>query len=302
MCRKRGTVIMKNFINICKMTQNHLKKYVSKELEKTHKGLITSGDGYVYAQGEFPVLLVAHMDTVHKSLPRVINYVEATETISSPNGIGGDDRCGVYMVLEVIKKFNCSVLFTEDEEKGCIGAGKFIDSDIAKKLSFNYIIEFDRKGNNDAVFYDCDNADFTEFITKEFFKEAWGSFSDISTLAPYLECAAVNLSCGYYKPHTTSEYVVFPEMKKVIEEACKILERTTEEDEFEYIERKRYSDYYYDNYYDYYLIEYRDEECEARYYYTTAQSRAEAIGKFVIENPHLTYNDVTDIVRYNEYF
>ena len=292
---------MEKFINICQMTQEQLKQYVSEELKKTHKKCI-SDDGYVYAQGNFPVLLVAHMDTVHKELPTVINYDEKTQSLSSPNGIGGDDRCGIYMVLEVVKKYNCSVLFTEDEEKGCIGAEKFVSSKLAQDLEFNYIIEFDRKGKNDAVFYDCDNADFTKFITKEFFKTAWGSFSDISIIAPYLECAAVNLSCGYYQPHTTSECVVFPEMNKVIEEAYKILERTTESDKFEYIEKKRYSNYYYDDYYNYYLVEYYDENCEAQYFYTSAISKAEAVGKCLMQNPYVTYNDITDVVRYGDYF
>ena len=238
----------KSFEKILRKSQVELKKYVERRLEETHKGKITVADGFVYAQGTFPVLLIAHLDTVHKILPYFIltsKDKNGNKTLSSPSGIGGDDRCGVYMIFEVLKKFNCSVLFCEDEEIGCIGATKFTEHSISDELQFNYIIEFDRKGSNDAVFYDCDNPEFEEFITKEFFELNWGSMSDISVVAPYLGCAAVNLSCGYYNAHTKDEYVVVEEMEKVIEEACKLLARTTEKDVFEYIEAVRNYGYKY---------------------------------------------------------
>lgn len=310
----------KVFEHICKMSQKELKSHVARELTKTHSK-VYMGDGYVYAQGEFPVLLVAHLDTVHKKLPDVIFYDFTKDAYSSPNGIGGDDRCGVYMIFEVIKKYNCSVLFCEDEEIGGIGAKKFTETDLAKELKFNYAIEFDRRGSNDAVFYDCDNTDFEDFITKEFYETAYGSFSDISTLAPFLGCAAVNLSCGYYGAHTEKEYVVLSEMEASIEAACKILERTTEEDKFEYIEAKvsswfryGYSGYsskgnslsYYGNYYSsyeddedylyYYIIEYTDECGKTEWFDTYATSEAEAVGRLLMWHPTLCYKNVIDVM------
>lgn len=273
---------MMKLTEICQMSQATLKDSLAKELSRTYKD-ITVGDGYIYAQGIMPVLLVSHLDTVHKELPKVMLFDEVTKTLSSPQGIGGDDRCGVYMILQVIKRFKCSVLFCEDEEIGAVGAEKFIKTQLAKKLSFNYMIEFDRKGSNDAVFYDCANDEFEEFITKEFFETAYGSFTDISVLAPFFGCAAVNLSCGYYNAHTKDEYIVIPEMIKVIEETCKILERTTEDDKFEYVE------YDYDEFYSndirerYFLIEYEDMHGRYCIFDTMAVSDDEAIGKWCIE-------------------
>ena len=300
------------FEKICKMSQETLKEYVAKELAKTHD-IVISEDGFVYADGKFPVLLVAHMDTVHKKLPEFFCYKKQMDIVSSPNGIGGDDRCGIYMILEIIKKYNCSVVFCEDEEIGAVGAKKFVESEIAQGLKFNYIIEFDRKGSKDAVFYNCDNDEFEEFITKEFFKTAYGSFSDISTIAPALGVAAVNLSCGYYDAHTTKEYVVMSEMERVIREACKLLERTTDKDVFEYIESK-YSyggyggyygggwedDYYYGSSYGskkqrYYLIEFYDENNELQWCDMVASTYDEALGRFFCENPNICYNDIVDI-------
>lgn len=290
----------KQFTQLCFMSQERLKKYVTKELRKTHPAVIVD-DGYVYAQGKFPVLLVAHLDTVHDKLPTSILYNTKENSVSSTNGIGGDDRCGVYMILEIIKKYNCSVLFCEDEEIGCVGADKFACSETAKGLQFNYIMEFDRKGKNDAVFYDCDNPEFEDFITKEFYKTNTGSFSDISAIAPFLGCAAVNLSCGYYKAHTKEEYVVLSEMEKSIQEACKILERTTENDKFEYIEAEHFYSRYagpQQNYFGdafYFMFSYINEEGKEEWYDTYAASEAEAIGMFCIDNDTIPYRNITDI-------
>lgn len=293
------------FENICRMTQKELKSFVTVKLAKTHKDIV-AGDGYVYAQGKFPVLLVAHLDTVHKEAPYEFIYNSKQKSYSSPQGIGGDDRCGIYMIFEIIKQYNCSVLFCEDEEIGCVGAQKFIKTELAENLKFNYIIELDRQGSNDAVFYDCDNPEFEEFITKDFYKTACGSFSDISYLAPSLGCAAVNLSCGYYKAHTTNEYVVITEMQDSINAACKILERTTEKDKFEYIEADySYSRYKYDSFWDdidydyyakfYYLIEYVDEHNKTQWCELFANNDAEAIGKFCMKYPNATFNDIIDM-------
>lgn len=281
------------FRQLCKMSQKDLKKFVAKALEATHES-VHVGDGYVYAQGTFPVLLVAHLDTVHEHLPKTIMFNKQNGSLSSPQGIGGDDRCGVYMVLEVIKKYNCSVLFCEDEESGGIGATKFTKTKLAKNLGFNYIIEFDRQGSNDAVFYHCDNEEFERFITQDFYKTAWGTFSDISILAPFFGCAAVNLSCGYYSPHTKNEYVVLSEMDESIYAACSILERTTEDDQFEYVES--YSGHAWDDWYQddrQYYIEYTDRKTkDYKWVSIWASSKEEAIGKFCIEHPDIPYEDM----------
>lgn len=298
----------KDFEKICKMSQASLKNYVKQKLQKTHHTVL-SRDGYVYAQGKFPVLLMAHMDTVHEKLPDLIVYSEKNNKVSSPNGIGGDDRCGAYIIFKVLEKFNCSVLFCEDEEIGCVGARKFADSELARELEFNYIIEFDRANANDAVFYECANDEFEAFITKKFYKTNFGSYSDICEVAPALGCAAVNLSCGYYKQHTKEEYVILSEMERSIKEACKILERTTEADKFEYVEApSRYGSLYnFNNYadsyfyedteydYGYYLIEYVNADGATEWYDTDAFTKEEAVGRFLMSHPDISYGDVVDV-------
>lgn len=292
----------KEFEKICRMSQKSLKNHVKKKLQMRYEEVIVD-DGFVYAQGSFPVLLVAHLDTVHSKLPNMILYDKDQNTVSSPNGIGGDDRCGVYMIFEIIKKFNCSVLFCEDEEDGGIGANKFVKTDLARTLDFNYIIEFDRANANDAVFYSCDNYDFEKFITRDFYKINYGTYSDICDIAPVIGCAAVNLSCGYYKAHTKDEYVVLSDMENSIKAACDILARTTQNDKFEYVEYFEYdtwNGYGYNGFIDYndqvyYLIQYISEHGVEEWYETFARSKAEAVGHFVMDNPKVSYENIIDV-------
>lgn len=226
---------MKKFVDICKMTQSEVKSYMEKYLvSQNYK--VENEDGFLYAKGDIPVLLVAHMDTVHRSLPTVIRKDDGK--ISSPQGIGGDDRCGIFIIMNIIKDIHCSVVLCEDEEIGGVGARKFTKSQFINELGVNYIIEFDRAHATDAVFYSCDNKDFTDFVTDiTGFKVAQGSFSDISVIAPAAKIAAVNLSCGYYNAHSTSEYVVYDEMMDTIAAAKELIQ--TECDKFEYIPRKQ---------------------------------------------------------------
>ena len=149
---------------------------------------------YIYAQGDIPVMLIAHLDTVHKAPPTEIYYSKDLTTLISPTGIGGDDRAGVFIIMELILKgFRPHILFTCDEEIGGLGAQNFVEDFRDNKLELKYILEFDRKGFDDCVFYDCDNKDFIKYITSFGFTEQYGTFSDISIIAPPLSVAAVNL-------------------------------------------------------------------------------------------------------------
>ena len=234
---------MKNFLRICQKTQAEVKKYMKSYLE-TSKYKVICEDGFLYAKGTVPVLLVAHMDTVHKDLCKDI-AIEG-DKVSSPQGIGGDDRCGIYIIRELVKTFRCSVLLCEDEERGCIGATKFTKTDYIHNLGVNYMIEFDRKGSNDAVFYTCGNQEFINHVL-DFtgYKRAYGTFSDISSLMPISKICGVNLSSGYYNPHTTSEYVMFEEMIETLN-AAKALIKAECSAPFEYkIASYSYSSYGY---------------------------------------------------------
>lgn len=226
---------MKKFVDICRMSQQEVKDYMGKYLAQKQY-TVENHDGFLYAKGDVPVLLIAHMDTVHKQPIR--ETMTAKGRISSPQGIGGDDRCGIFIIMNIVKELHCSVLLCEDEEIGGVGARKFTKSKFINALDVNYMIEFDRANAHDAVFYGCDNAEFTDFVTENTgFKEAFGSFSDISVVAPAAKIAAVNLSCGYYNAHTLGEYVVYEDMMDTIEAAKALIK--TPCGEFEYVYKRQ---------------------------------------------------------------
>lgn len=211
---------MIDFETVLRLRQPELKKVLLEELLEMGYPPI-SRNGFLYAPGEIPVLLVAHLDTVHYEPPSIICYSKDGRYMMSPQGIGGDDRAGVYMILQILHQVNCHVLFCEDEESGGHGAKAFTKSGI--KVNVNYIIELDRKGDNDAVYYGCDNWKFREFIHGFGFQEAVGSFSDISILAPHLKTAAVNLSTGYYNAHRNHELIDTQVMASNVERVIELI-------------------------------------------------------------------------------
>lgn len=239
-------VLTEDFKKILKMDQTELKQYLF-ELLKTKGYNPNFRDGFIYAKGDIPVMLVAHMDTVHKSKVKEI-YVSDCGNITSPQGIGGDDRCGIYMITQLMQH-KPYILFTEEEEVGGVGAKKFAsayDKSEIEDINVKYIIELDRKGCNDMVFYDCDNPEFEKYIGKFGWDNRWGSYSDICSVAPVIGAAAVNLSSGYYKPHTTEEIINIDDVMTNIKRVRKMIKASVKDEvpSFKYIANK----YSYDDY------------------------------------------------------
>lgn len=223
----------KELKELLQMSQKELKSHLDNVLQESGYHTVNR-KGFLYAAGDVPVLLVAHLDTVHSEKPETICFSDDGRFVMSPQGIGGDDRCGVFMILQIIRRVNCHVLFCEDEETGGNGARAFAQS--KNRVKVNYIVEMDRRGDNDAVFYACDNLDFTDFVLSFGFIEKNGSFSDISVVAPYLNTAAVNLSAGYYNEHRLHEYI---DMLAVENNIRRIVQMTlTETEPFVYVQRK----------------------------------------------------------------
>ena len=209
-------------------------------------------DSYILVKGKAPILLVAHMDTVHKERVQHICKSKGGKILMSPQGIGGDDRCGIYALNAVYARAEVKpwLLFTCDEEIGGYGAKDFAKdyhmADLPKELDFlKCIVEIDRKGKNDAVYYDCGNEEFEDYITSKGFVTNWGSFSDISLIAPELGVAAVNLSSGYYNAHTLYEYIDRQELNNTIGKVLSIVNDSVNKDfpVYEYIESKYSYDY-----------------------------------------------------------
>lgn len=241
---------MKSLEMFLKPTQKGLFKMLCKMFaDKIHK----SDGNYILVEDEVPIMLIAHLDTVHKKSVQVICKSKDKNILMSPQGIGGDDRCGVYALVNAYEQSAKKpyLLFTCNEEIGGIGVEYFCRDYLSGKLpksidDMKILVEIDRKGSNDAVYYSCENPDLEKYITGKGFKTALGSFSDISIIAPELGVAAVNLSSGYYNAHQLCEYINRAELDAVLNKVLEIISDAAEENfpKYQYIERA-YDDFQY---------------------------------------------------------
>ena len=185
---------------------------------------------WIFAKGNCePVLLCAHLDTVFEKPPINIFIDKEQEVMWSPAGLGSDDRAGVYAIFDILMSGCCpSVLFTMDEEIGCLGACDLIQH--FPKCPFDdikMIIQLDRRNQREAVYYGCANIQFEKWITSFGFEKEFGTFTDITVICPNWKIAGVNLSVGYYNEHTPQEFLRYNQLMDTIERVKRILYSAT---------------------------------------------------------------------------
>jgi tripeptide aminopeptidase len=203
--------------------QEDMYKYITSQLDKIDCAYYDfNGCIYVTKGGNtenFPCV-VSHMDTVHDIVEN-LTAIEVNGNITGFNGItmeqtgiGGDDKVGIFITLQCLNSFdNIKAVFFRDEEIGCIGSYtpdmKFFDN-------CGFVLQCDRKGNSDFVI----NASGTELSCKPFrkdikkilrfhnYKTCNGMMTDVMALKESgIQCSMANVSCGYYNPHSHTEYV-----------------------------------------------------------------------------------------------
>ena len=225
---------LKTFEQLASLTQNSLKKVLSSFLKRHYPKVIETKD-YIYAEGEIPIALVAHMDTVFKKPPSEIFFDERHNVMFSPQGLGADDRAGVFAIIQIIRGGQKPhVIFTTDEEYGALGAMELSKLD-CPFTNLKYIVQLDRRGSDDCVFYDCDNEDFVGYIESFGFTWNYGSFTDISELCPSWKIAGVNLSVGYRDEHSETEVLFVGQLLATISKVKKMLNAAAEAPVFKYI-------------------------------------------------------------------
>ena len=219
----------KYFEYVFSLKQNAMKQFIYNELLHFYKNKnIHYSNDYIYVEGSIPIALVAHMDTVwEENPPQYILFDPFKNVMWSPHGLGADDRAGCIAILEILKNSDLRphLIFTTDEEIGGLGAEILAELDCPFD-DLRYIIELDRRGRNDCVFYDCESEDFQKYIETFGFKTAIGTFSDISLLCGAWEICGVNLSIGYMNEHTTHEMLFLNAMYNTITRVMKMLSVT----------------------------------------------------------------------------
>lgn len=115
---------MKTLEDFLRPTQKQLFKLLAKKFKG--KAILSKGN-FILVRGTAPVMLVAHLDTVHIAPVKQICASKDGNILMSPQGIGGDDRCGVFALIKIYHSAQVKpwLLFTCDEEVGGLGAQQF---------------------------------------------------------------------------------------------------------------------------------------------------------------------------------
>lgn len=204
--------------NILKASDKQIINFLNKKFLNS----TTDNKNFFYVNNKSNTTLIAHIDTVRFS-DKPVETVFHGDYIYNLNGIlGADDRAGVFALLFIYdylinEKYKPNLLFTTGEEHGNIGIKEFCKKHAKIIKKSKLFIELDRQGKNDFVTYDFQpDKDAKRFFTSYGFKEASGSFSDISEIITQFSIPCVNFSIGYYNAHTNKEYLCISEMFSTI--------------------------------------------------------------------------------------
>ena len=137
------------------------------------------------------------------------------ERKSSIQCLGADDRVGVKTILDILEMgLRPHILFTTDEEVGCVGSRKAVEENALEELrEASMLIQIDR-GVHERSWHEMVTYDFDPESHKEIFDElrktytmATGSYTDVAVLGPHLDKPIVNVSASYRHEHTTDEFI-----------------------------------------------------------------------------------------------
>jgi len=208
---------------------------------------VTKDDGTPKDSNFYYPCVVAHTDTVHEIdsiniKEEMLNNYQGEKKLSlkayndqgKPTGIGGDNKCGVFACLELLKELpNLKASFFVSEETGCHGS-KNADEEFFKNVG--YAIQFDAPFNwmvsqycmgvklfdkSDEFFSKCDDV-----LTESFEgRQKYGShpYTDVYALKSKFDFSCINFSIGYYNYHTANEYVVIEDTLSGIEAGKKMI-------------------------------------------------------------------------------
>lgn len=191
--------------------------------------------------------VISHTDTVHnidtinvreEYLPNAQKELKlalkAYNDEGFPTGIGGDDKCGIFACLELLRELpHLKAAFFVSEETGCHGSRR---SDPQFFKNVGYAIQFDAPENwmvteycygtqlfkRDGDFFEkCDSVLKESFQRSEYMRHP---YTDVQALKEKYDFQCINISIGYYDYHTRNEYVVVEDVYNGIETGRKMIE------------------------------------------------------------------------------
>lgn len=183
-------------------------------------------------------ILIAHTDNVLQGQRVPVFDLNKRMLFGKGAGIGFDDKAGIIAIIQLWRHFKDKqmfrIIFTAEEEIGGVGAKNMNQCwyDDAP-----WIVELDRKGHKDLI----QKSGTTRLCSDEFaskfeelgFEKAQGLFTDVNELklnTPWVNM--VNLSIGYYEPHTDREYLDTKQFDEIVNKVADFIkaEYTFEDD------------------------------------------------------------------------
>lgn len=240
--------------------EKKLKRFVRKWISANVPNAMMSNDklGNIYVvkgNSETYPVVVAHLDQVQNSHSRDFQALEAGDIIigysqksRAQQGLGADDKNGVWIALQCLLLFdNIKIALFVSEEVGCIGSK---GADMSFFTDARFVLQCDRRGAHDLItnagWTDLCSPDFVHAIQPELFgyEEEEGMLTDVLTLKENgLSVSCVNISCGYYEPHTDCEFTNIPDLLNCLSFVKHIIETCTDVYPHEYAYCSSYYDY-----------------------------------------------------------
>lgn len=222
-----------------------MKKFIRKYVKRRIPDITLKSDrkGNLYmikGSAETYPCIVAHLDQVQKNHSNDFIPIETKELIFGyspkhrrPEGLGADDKNGIWIALRCLEKYDAlKVAFFVEEEIGCRGS---IEADMDFFMDCRFVIQPDRRGCKDLIssigWTGLCSAEFLKSVGYEKFgyQETDGMMTDVLPLKERgLAVSCINLSCGYYEPHTDREFTVKEDLINCLHWVEHIIETCTD--------------------------------------------------------------------------
>lgn len=223
--------------------EKKMRKFIKDYIRRNIPGVEVSTDkvGNLYAKkGEsdtYPCV-VSHIDQVQHEHGKDFRCYTVDGKVFgfSPSamkmrGLGADDKNGIWVCLQVLAKYDImKCAFFVGEEIGCVGSS---DADMDFFDDCRYVLQCDRRNGGDLITSIWGSLCSDEFLKdtdyESFgYKTTSGLTTDVGTLKDNgLKVSCVNMSCGYYAPHTDEEYTVLSELENCLHFVEHIIETCT---------------------------------------------------------------------------
>lgn len=184
---------------------------------------------------EYYPLVLAHTDSVHE----IVDYLVVEEYLPNsqgedklalkaytkegglPTGIGGDDKAGVFICLQLLERFDViKGFFPVAEETGCHGS-RGAKEEFFKDVG--YAIQFDSTENDTmslslmgTQLFEQDSEFFNKtkglILERGFTQWRHHPYTDTMVLKERFNFSCLNFAAGYYNYHTDNEYVIIEDV------------------------------------------------------------------------------------------